>query len=203
MKIFERLHMSPADKETLQRLERGKKALANQNTKYLQLQMDHYHMISDWYYYAILSLAETQGFKDEPSLIARRLNIRNSEAKQALERLERLQLLQRNSKGQLVPTGLSFKTSSDISNATLRKSHVDNLELAKESLERDPVDLRDISSMTMAIDLSLLPQAKKLIQDFRRKLTQFLESEEKQEVYKLNIQLFPLSTKEGENENDR
>lgn len=195
-KIFERLHLSPVEKEKLSKLERSKKALENENNKYIQVEMDQYHLISDWYYFGILSLAETEDFQDSPEWIARRLNIKIQEAKKALQTLERLQLLKRNDQGTLVLTGIALKTSSDVSHVALRKSHVDNLELAKNSLEKDEVSIRDFSSMTMAIDPDLLPEAKKLIQDFRRKLTQFLESEKKQEVYKLNIQLFPLSEKE-------
>ncbi len=199
-KIVERLNLSPVERQRLTKIERSKKALENEQNKYLQLEMDQYHMISDWYYFAILSLAETEGFNDDPRWIAERLNIRISEAKPALERLVRLNLLKLNGKGKLEPTGASFKTTSDMANATLRKSHADNLDLAKISLERDAIEDRDISSMTMAIDPELLPEAKTLIRDFRRKLTQFLESERKQEVYKLNIQLFPLSLKEGSHE---
>lgn len=199
-KIVERLNLSPIERQKLNKIERSKKALENEQRKYLQLEMDQYHMISDWYYFAILSLAETESFKDDPRWIAERLNIRISESKMALERLVRLNLLNLNVDGKLVPTGQSFKTTSDIAHATLRKSHSDNLDLAKLSLERDSVEDRDISSMTMAIDPELLPEAKNLIREFRRKLTQFLESDRKQEVYKLNIQLFPLSLKEGSNE---
>jgi uncharacterized protein (TIGR02147 family) len=194
-KIFDRLNLSPSERESLQKLERSKKALVGEKAKFLQVEMDQYHMISEWYYFAILSLAETVDFKEDHLWIAKRLNIRTSEVKTALLRLERLKLLGRNQNGVLVPTGASFKTTSDMAHAALRKSHADNLDLAKNSLERDSIELRDMSSMTMAIDPALLPEAKILIQDFRRKLTQFLESQTKQEVYKLNIQLFPLTEK--------
>lgn len=193
VKIFERLNIPPAEKEKIYKLERSKEFLEKSNKKYSQIEMDQYHMISDWFYFATLSLAETEEFQDSPEWIAQRLNIKVFEAKQALNRLERLGLLQRNDHDQLEATGASFTTSTDISSATLRKSHSDNLDLAKNSLEKDDVNIKDFSSMTMAIDPELLPEAKKLIQDFRRKLTHFLESEKKQEVYKLNIQLFPIS----------
>lgn len=49
------------------------------------------------------------------------------------------------------------------------------------------------SAFAWIVDLDLLPEAKELIRSFRRKLVEFLESSEKEEVYKLNIQLFPLS----------
>lgn len=195
-KIFDRLNVSPSEQEKFKKLERSKKALAKENKNYMEVEMDQYHMISEWFYFAILSLAETLDFSDNPQWISKRLNITQTEAKTALSRLERLQLLKRNTQGHLQATGASFKTTTDIPNGALRKSQANNLELAQASLEQDDISLRDFSSMTMAIDPELLPEAKKLIQDFRRKLTHFLEAETKQEVYKLNIQLFPLTKKD-------
>lgn len=192
-KVFERLNISPVEKEKLHKVSQGKKTIKEKDPKYLLLEMDHYHIISEWFYFAILSLAETESFQDRPEWIAERLNIRISEARTALERLERLELLKRDDSGNLVATGASFKTTSDIASGAVRRSHLENLELAKTSLEKDDVAVRDFSSMTMAIDPDLLPEAKKMITDFRRKLTQFLESQSKQEVYKINIQLFPLT----------
>lgn len=195
LKIFERLNISPEEREKLSKISKSKKMVSGK--QYLQIEMDHYHLMSEWYYFGILSLAETENFNDDPAWVAARLNIKIHEAKTAIDRLERLGLLKKNKSGTLEATGASFKTTSDISSAAIRKNHVDNLELAKASLEIHDVSERDMSSMTMAIDPDLLPEAKKMIQDFRRKLTEFLESQKKCEVYKLNIQLFPLSKKEG------
>ncbi len=195
VKVFERLNISPEEKVKLQKVSKGKSAIKAADPQYLLLEMDQYHLISEWYYFGILSLAETETFQDSPEWISERLNIRISESKTALERLVRLGLLKKNEDGRLAPTGASFKTSSDVSSGALRLSHLENLKLAKKSLERDDVSIRDFSSMTMAIDPDLIPEAKKMITAFRRKLCEFLESHSKQEVYKINIQFFPLTSK--------
>ena len=67
---------------------------------------------------------------------------------------------------------------------------------AIDSLEKDPIDVRDMSGITMAISTRKLPEARKLIMDFRRKLCAFLEDGHKDAVYRLNVQLFPLSQEE-------
>ena len=197
-KVFERLNISPAEKLMLRKISEGKKSVGTKDPQFLLLEMDHYHLISEWFYFAILSLAETETFQDTPEWIAERLNIRISETRTALERLERIGLLKRNESGRLAATGASFKTSTDVASGAIRRSHFENLELAKGSLEKDDVSVRDFSSMTMAIDRDLLPEAKKMITEFRRKLTKFLESQCKQEVYKINIQLFPLTQEVSE-----
>lgn len=166
--------------------------------EYLEIQMDQYHVISDWFYFAVLSLAETKGFISEPKWIADRLCISTRDATTAIERLERLGLLEVTSRGKIRPTGNQFRTSNDISSRSLRKSHLQTLDLAKKSLEIDDVKVRDVTSVTMAIDPALLPEAKKMIQKFRRQLCEFLESGRKKEVYRASINLFPLSKNEGE-----
>jgi len=47
--------------------------------------------------------------------------------------------------------------------------------------------------MTMAIDPKNLPEAKKLIREFRKNLSVLLEEGTKTEVYDLNIQLLPAT----------
>lgn len=165
---------------------------------YIQLNMDHYYIVTDWYYYAVLSLVEVRGFKEDPQWIARRLNITVRQAKQALTRLERLEMLVRNKKGLLVPSGVQFTTTNDIANLAIRRRHMANLELAKTSLEKDPVDVRDFSEITMAVDIDKMSEAKEMIRKFRRELCHFMETGTKKEVYKLCVQLFPLSEKESQ-----
>ncbi len=59
-------------------------------SNYLELKSDQFQIISKWHHFAILSLAETKGFKASPLWIAKRLGIKVVEAENALERLERL-----------------------------------------------------------------------------------------------------------------
>jgi uncharacterized protein (TIGR02147 family) len=167
------------------------------SANYIQMNMDHYHIITDWYYYAVLSLVEIKGFKEDPKWIAKRLGISNREAEQALVRLERLEMLVRDERGKLKPSGVSFTTTDGVANLAVRKRHLSNLDLAKRSLEKDDVSLRDFSEITMAVDVKKLGEAKDLIKKFRRELCQFMETGSKKEVYKLCVQLFPLSEKDA------
>jgi uncharacterized protein (TIGR02147 family) len=164
----------------------------------VELQADTFRLISDWYHFAILSLAETQDFQSDATFVANRLGISKKLAEGALDRLLRLGLLEESEDGRLQVTGQNYTTSSDIKSLSLRKSHFKNLELAQRSLETDALEERDFSAVTMAIDPTLLPQAKARIRKFREELAAFLSSGSKNEVYKMCVQLFPL-TKKGEN----
>lgn len=160
---------------------------------YIELSTDQFHVISEWYHFAILSLAETQDFQSEPRWIADRLNIKTQDAQTALERLERLGLIEKGPRGKLRPTGTGYSTSDEVRDMGLRKAHGQNLEMARRSLEEDPIENRDFTATTMAIDVSKLPLAKKMIREFQDKLCTYLESGTKREVYKLCIQVFPLT----------
>ncbi len=193
-KILKGLHADPDTMtKILSRLNTQKTvAKTAAEAAYHQVQMDQYHVIADWYYFAILSLAETEGFDDSPDSISERLNVPKVDVVRALERLERLELLVRRN-GRLRPTGKQFETSRDVVSLSLRKSHTQSLEMANASLMSDPVDVRDFGAMTMAIDPDLLPEAKEMIRDFRKKLSAFLESGKKKEVYRFSTILFPLT----------
>ncbi len=193
IKILENLDLSSKEKEKINKLELCKKAYESEQKKYFKLDAEQYHMISDWYYFAILSLSETHDFSDDAAWVAERLNIPVSDAKDALEKFEQLQILKKDEAGTLRPPGVSFKMSVGTEQQAFRKRHADNLKVAVDSLERFAPEFADFSSMTMSVDCELIPEAKELILNFRRKLAQFLESGKKEEVYKLNIQLFPLT----------
>lgn len=164
---------------------------------FVQFNMDQFHLISDWWYFGIMSLSETEGFKDDPKWIAKRLGVGIPEVKTALKRLERMDLLVRNERGTLVGTGKSFKTTSDIANMSLRKSHFQTVELAKQSLEQDAFEECDFTSITMPTDSVKIPEAKRRIAEFRRSLMEFLEDDKKTEVYRVFIGFFPLSKRES------
>ncbi len=166
------------------------------DTAYTALSSDIFHSLAEWYYFAILSLADSGRAKAAPKWIARQLNLTEFQAREALDRLLRLELVK--AKGdKLLPTGKSFRIPSDIPSAAARRLQHDHLNLAARSLEKDPIHRRDMTSMTLLADEARLGEAKQMIQKFRRRLTRFLEKGNSGErVYVLAVQLFPVC--EGE-----
>jgi uncharacterized protein (TIGR02147 family) len=163
---------------------------------YVKLSEDIFTAISDWYYYAIINLSETTNKKLDAKYISNRIGLPVLEAQAALDRLLRLGLLVEKN-GRLQAQHKDLTTTHEVKSVALRKAHKQFLEKAIDSIEGVDLELRDITSITMAIDPSKLKEAKELIKGFRRNLSQLLESneapEKKSEVYTLNIQLFPLT----------
>jgi len=180
------------------------------DTSFIKLTSDQFRVIADWYYFGILSLVKTESFKNDPKWIARRLGIKVTEARTAIERLKRLEILAEDETGKLYRTGARYHTSDDVKDVSVRRSHFQSLELAKRSLENDPVEKRDFSSMTMAIHPERMAEAKTLIRKFSQELDALLESApdtnptaQPKDVYRLCVQLFPLTQNTNDQEDNK
>jgi uncharacterized protein (TIGR02147 family) len=164
-----------------------------QDFQYRSIEVEAFKAIADWQHYALLELPQTKGFKSDIPWIARRLGMTGFEVKQAVERLKRLELLEEDERGRLRRTELNLTATYGAPNAALRKLAKQFLEKAAESLESQSLEERDITNITMAIDPKLLPEAKTMITEFRRKLCAFLEQGEQSEVYTFAPALFRLT----------
>jgi uncharacterized protein (TIGR02147 family) len=192
-RLADKLALPPEQRqELLAQLQPG--ATAKPSPSFVELDVDQFAVMSEWYHFAILSLMETKDFVSDSAWIAARLNIKVRDAAGAVERLIRLGMVKKGRGGKLALTQARFSTSDGVRNLSLQRYHAANLLLAQASLETDPVAERDFCATTMAIDPARLPEAKKMIRDFQDKMMDFLEAPGKQtEVYNLCMQLFPLS----------
>jgi uncharacterized protein (TIGR02147 family) len=157
-----------------------------------ELSMEFYRAISEWYHAAILELTFTAEFKSDFRWISQELGITQVEAKLAVERLLYLGLL-REEKGQWIKTEEQLRSADKhLTSPAHRRNQRQFLEKAIQSLESDPIESRNITSMTMAIDPDRLAKAGKLIQEFHENLCAFLEGGKQRRVYNLEIALYPL-----------
>jgi len=158
-----------------------------------QISLDTFSLLSDWYHYAILSLLEVSHVSFEEISISKRLGITKIQAKDAMERLKRLGLVEKKG-GRWRQCGGPLMVENTISTAATRRFHKTLLLKAIESLENDPMELRDFSSTTLAMDPADVGFALQKIRRFRRSLSRELEGRGKPKaVYNLMVQLFPLS----------
>lgn len=154
-------------------------------------------VIKDWEHYAILAYVQLRKAKHSPGDIAKALGLTHSKVLKALNNLENVGLIKREA-GKIQVTFKALMTSRGIPSAALREAHEQYIEKAKNALhEVEPIE-RDITGTTMAISHKNLPKAKELIQQFRLDLCDLLEQGEIDDVYRLNIQLFPLTRKTTE-----
>ncbi len=202
-KICERLALSPTEEARIigcASKRKGRPVLSRPDEDFYLLPEDNFRILADWEHFAILSVIRLKGIRHQPSDLAQRLGISETQAGQALERLIKAGLLKKH-KGRYVRTQERLRTSDGIFNRALRISHRQGLTQAMESLENVPLALRDITSITMPISTRRIRQAKERIKSFRREMSEFLEGEDADQIYNLNVQLVPVTKVEPTNEN--
>jgi uncharacterized protein (TIGR02147 family) len=191
-KITEKIALSPEEVQILM-TSHPKKQIQNKIDSYTSVDLETFELISNWMHYAILSLFETADAVFDHAWVANRLSIPKGEAKEALARLVKLELLAEVN-GRWKQTGKSIKVENKVSTGFTRNFHRQLLDKALHSLDNDPIETRNFSSMTMAIDPSHMEYAIERIRDFRRQLTAELEAKgPAKEVYNLTVQLYPVS----------
>ncbi len=166
-----------------------------QPAEYHDLSIDMFQIISDWYHYAILELVKLKHFKADFKWISKVLNISVTEAKIATERLERVGLLDRsNSKKWKLVQSSNTTLGNEFTTVAFKRLQKQLLHKAIDVLDGVPLSFRDQTAMTMAIDVNLLPEAKKKITSFRRSLSAYLQkTPDLNHVYQLTISLYPLT----------
>lgn len=159
------------------------------------LSEDQFKLISSWHHFAILSLGHVRDNQASALWISNRLGIDPTSAQLAFERLQRL--------GMIAIKGDRFRQSTtplntphEVPSRVIRDYHHQNLRLAAEKLESVPVEAREFTAITMAVDPRKMNRAKKMIAEFKRRLCKELETREATEVYTLALQLFPLTVQE-------
>lgn len=156
------------------------------------LDLDLFQIISDWHHYAILELACCHPYSLSSKLITKELGISPTTARDALNRLVALKLIQFKN-GKWTKTKSTLATPTDVPSRALRNFHSQMIRKAQDSIESQPVSVRDISGLTIAVSEGKIEQAKKEIVNFRRKMAKLLESDRPTSVYQLNIQFFSLT----------
>ncbi|MDX9730462.1 MAG: TIGR02147 family protein [Bdellovibrionales bacterium] len=196
LQISERLQFDPQERsealaDAAPRPRR--KTTAARHDPYTQLSIDQYHAISDWRAFAILSLTKTRDFESAHSWIATRLGLTEKQVDETVALLLRLGMLEKKN-GHYKRSTTKYRTTEDIVNLSLRKSHAQTLDLAQASLENDSIDARDFTWLTLPMDTKQMTLAKTMIRKFQDELSDALETDANpNEVYRLAIQLFPLT----------
>lgn len=152
---------------------------------------DRFKMIADWVHLAILNLAKFNELKVNG--VAKRLGVKKEICDEAIERLVRLGFIEvKNEK--LIRLEPNFRTTQEIPSQAIRAFHYKNLKKAQEALEEIPIEERHFLTIAAPSSKKKVQEVKKLIQEFRKRILDALEdSENPEEVYFFNLQLYPIT----------
>ncbi len=168
------------------------------NAHSIQVAMDTFAAISDWYHFAIVELARIKSFKVDSRYIASLLGISQAEAIVAIDRLERLKFI-KIEKNCLIANIEEYDAFiGRVSSPELRKMQTQILSQAIDALENVALEDRSQTSVTMAVDKNKIEEAKKIIRNFEDQMIQTLMGKKTNliSVYQLSVSLFPALRKD-------
>ena len=166
------------------------------NSKAFRVDAGQYEYYSEWYYVAIRELLAIGSFKDDYSAIAQALNptIRPEQAKKAVSVLLKIGLIKKDKNGYYKAVDKIVTTGPDIKSLAIANFQRSMMDMAKEAIDRHPLEHRDISSVTFSVSKETYNDIKtELIACRKRILGMVDRSESEDRVCQLNMQLFPLT----------
>ncbi|MBY0415745.1 MAG: TIGR02147 family protein [Bdellovibrionales bacterium] len=196
--VANKLNLGPKDKtlflESLYRIKTNLDDIkVDQNDDRFILDESYSKVIAEWEHYAVLTLFDIDNFNATKEEMSARLGITEMRAEVVLNNLLICNLVNKNEAGVFQKTHSKVRTTEDVTMKALRDSHIETLDMGKNKLEEIDVDLRDYSTMTIAMDVEKLPEVKTIIREFRQKMSALLRDGKKTDVYQLAIQLYPLT----------
>lgn len=156
---------------------------------------------SSWRHAAVRSLLGTHGFTGGARKVADRLRpaITVAQANESIQLLLELRLAEKGSRGRWILRDPHLTTGSTDVAPAVRSFHGQMMDLARKALDELPKERRHLASLTLAADEAACADIVQILRDCRGKIQRRLSEVEKPDrVMQLGMQLFPLSTVDGE-----
>jgi len=160
-----------------------------------RLTQDAASVMADWYHFAILELIRLKCFRPDSRWIARVLDIGVDDVNMALQRLLRLGLLEMTARGKWVDrSGPATASLADFTHAAVQRLFEQVRRLEHDAVGRLPSGRAEWSATTLAVNTARLPEAAARLARFRSEMVALLEQDaERNDVYRLDLGLFPVT----------
>ncbi len=197
--VVKKLGLGPKERtlfmESLhQRKTKIDKIKISEHDERFMLDESYFRTIAEWEHFAIYTLFDLDHFTPTVENFSLKLGITLQRAEVVVNNLLSCGLLAYDHHGALCKSFTNLRTTEDINSQALILSHLETLDMGKKKLEEVYVDLRDFSSLTIAMDLEKLPELKTIIREFRQKVSALVKDGKKTEVFQMAIQLYPMTS---------
>ena len=166
---------------------------------YRSLGREDFWLLEEWYYIPVLNLVTVTDFNGQEAEIAKRLGLRLPQAEEAVRRLLNYGYLVRDG-STLKRTEERLRFPVDRSFPVVRKYHSSLLMKAREELQKDSAEAfesRLISAVSFAGSSQRMKEARLILEEAMYRAANLMADElTSDEVYQLNLQIFPLTQKE-------
>lgn len=150
-----------------------------------------------WFIPVIGEMANLEGFQPDPEWISQHLlpKIPREQVEKCLKVLERVGILKQDpitKKYERSERDLS--TSEDADGKNIARFHREMIDLGKRAIQEVAPNKREISSLLVSVSEATFHKIKTLIHSFENQvLNEEGDSKERDQLYQLNIQFFPVS----------
>ncbi len=172
------------------------------NVKFLDIQQ--YEYFSKWYHSVVRELITHAGLGCDPEAIAKCIvpAISIANIKKSIDLLKNLGLIYQDQEGLWKATDKVISSEYEIQSVALKNYHLSMLKRAAEALENCPKEYREFQGLTISASRTTLARMKERIRSFTDELLNMAASENEisQEVYQINLQMFPLTRMKGHHE---
>ena len=193
---FKNLVLFNQTKNSLERKELAEKILRfSVFTRINPLVKEQFLYTSNWYYVAVREILQTKRIKLDARSISNLIRPKLSEAEveNIIKTLLKLKMISKKD-NRYVQLNDLVSTGDEVSYAGVADFHRQMMELASQSIDNVDRELRDISGVTISLSNKGIDELKVMIQKFRKNVLELSERDDnKQSVYQLNLQMFPLS----------
>jgi uncharacterized protein (TIGR02147 family) len=183
-------------KETHEKNKLYQDLLDHRSRRIRKMNPNHYSLFEKWYHLALREIIDTTGDADDCNSIAENLRppVPAKEIKKDVEMLKNMEIIADKGNGRFYATDKLLSTGETWENVAIQKYQSEMIKLADSALLNYPKGERDISTMTIGLSPDDIIKLKEILKRTRQEIMTLAEDAKNREyVYQINIQVFPLS----------
>jgi uncharacterized protein (TIGR02147 family) len=149
-----------------------------------------------WYHTAMAGLLSFYDFCGDYEELAKRFSpsITAKQARESIALLKELGIIAEDATGHLRPVHDLMTTGDKWQTSAIHEYQRETLRLAEHALDELPKGIRDISTVSFAVDEDDFREICQLAKDFRSSVLRIArESENAKRLYQINMQIFPMT----------
>lgn len=166
-----------------------------------QLNKQQFDIFSHWYLPAVRELVCSPRYRDDPQWLTEHVvpQISLNQAEEAITILQSLKLISYDSDSKCWrQTHEVVSTPATVRSSSLKKYHKHMISLGQEAIDRFAPSQRDIRSVTLGLSEEGYEEVCRRVTGFWKELLAYAETQkDADQVVQVNMQVFPLSTPEG------
>ena len=171
------------------------KLISLRDSRSRPVEESQYAFYQKWYHSAIHALLTTYTFRGSFKALASLLSpgITAREAQESIRLLMKIGLVKLNEEGVYRPTDAFITTGEKWRSAAIRDFQKETIRLSETSIDLHEKELRDISTVTVALSAKDLPEIRERIRQFRQSILTLDNDNVPDTVFQVNIQVFPVT----------